>query len=215
MDLKAIAEILGPFDADESPECILMRLRVARDAAAPANAASIDRVLVPMLRVVRGMNVDMSAFTRFVPPEKYDVLLTDIHVEDLPLIAQDLGVPYLGPVTGPLASSQVSGKMHGVHSRLVVALPVRRKGVAVWVPFILDTGAPYNYLSAATLPALGLTEALPNICTVEIAGVPTVAALSHAHFDCVNLIGAQFLVKSRAVLTVDYGADTFAMAISA
>ena len=156
---------------------------------------------------------DVSAFTRFVPPNEYDVMLTDIRSEDLPQIAQDLDVTYLGEVPNYDAFTfPVQGIMHGVHSRLIIALPVKRRDVAVWVPFIVDTGAPYNYLSIDVMTALGFMDHLPQTCTVEIAGVRTAVAISRAHFECVNILGAQFLVKSGALLTVDYKADRFSIA---
>jgi hypothetical protein len=80
-----------------------------------------------------------------------DVLIQDITEETLlKEISQLTGKQYLSKVS-ELDSKQpldvFKGNFFGPKSRIILPLAVNHKGNCRWVHFILDTGAPYTYLS--------------------------------------------------------------------
>lgn len=96
-----------------------------------------------------------------VKPQSYDVLLTDINDNTLRgEISEGLGVQYLEKAVGVDAARPVdfiNGYLHGVRRHPVLACPVYKNEVteALWVIFILNTGAPSTYLcSKVNVPAI-------------------------------------------------------------
>jgi len=84
----------------------------------------------------------------------------------------------------------------------MVALQVRRRmKPCLWVPFIVDTGAPFNFVSVDVLTALGFADHVQEHAGHR--GVSVGAGMSH------SLIGHQFLTKIGAVLTIDYWSNRF------
>lgn len=87
-----------------------------------------------------------------VKPQNYDVLLIDINDNTLRgELSEGLSVQYLEKAVGVDAARPVdfiSSYLYGVKRRPVLACPVYKNDVtkALWVIFILDTGAPSTYL---------------------------------------------------------------------
>jgi hypothetical protein len=84
-------------------------------------------------------------------PEDYDVLFTDINHETLEkMIAEEVGIPYLSKPTVAEANEVVkvgTGYMHGKNRCTIVPFIVGHREEARWVFFIVDSTAPYTYLS--------------------------------------------------------------------
>lgn len=151
--------------------------------------------------ISRAMPVDVNA-ERFIPPEKYDVLITDIQESDILQIGLELEHDNLADATED-AAFPVNGTFYGENLRLFVALTVKKKNKLRWVLFLLDTGSPHTFLRTDTYDALGFTT-IPRSTQVAINGVDVAVAPSHDHFHNINLLGQNFMKAAQLCLSVNY-----------
>ena len=144
----------------------------------------------------------------YVDPSLYDLLLTDVKEQDLyDEIAKMLQVEYLQPQEeGNRERSDITGILFGPNCRPVLNLVVEttRFRKAVNIIFIVDTGSPSLFISENAMRALGFNDFSQQVFQVKIGGHVYEANQSHSHFADVNLIGASFLARARALLLVDY-----------
>ena len=154
---------------------------------------------------------------KFLRPDDFDVVLTDMAESDLHLMAELEGVGYLN-VSKQEPVFPVLGLIMGAHRRLMVNLLVRRRAVPEHeyrnVVFMVDTGSPYTFLSRAAMSALvGPGKNVPRMMRLEIHGNPQslVCYLSppDKHFAEINLLGMDWLEMMRVQLDVDWLQKTF------
>ena len=154
---------------------------------------------------------------KFLRPDDFDVLLTDIAESDLHLMAQLEGVGYLN-VSNAEPSFPVEGLIMGAHRRFMVNLLVRRRAMADSyrnVIFMVDTGSPYTFLSTAAMAAIaGPDKNVLSMMRLEIHGNQSIVCYlspPNKHFAEINLLGMDFLEMKRAQLNVDWVQKTFQM----
>jgi hypothetical protein len=157
----------------------------------------------------------------YIKPSLQDMLLTDITAEELLIVAERLGVEYLGPAPTFPVSFPVDGEIYGPNKRLMVNLACRRRRTntsAINVIFLINTGSPASYLSAKAMEALiGNTEShLPQQLPVMIHSdnVITCHLSPHdKHFANVNVLGMDFLSKNLLSLSMNYEKETFQLTL--
>ena len=156
---------------------------------------------------------------KFLRPDDFDVLLTDMAESDLHLMAQLEGVGYLN-VSRAEPSFPVEGLIMGAHRRFMINLLVRQRAMAYSndyrnVIFMIDTGSPYTFLSTSAMSAIvGSDKNVPSMMRLDIHGNQSlVCYLSppNKHFADINLLGTDFLEMKRAQLDVDWPQKTFQM----
>ena len=144
-------------------------------------------------------------------------MLLDLKEDDLYNgVSLALGVKYLSKAD---CSSRwpAKGCIFGA-GRILVSLPVKmatsegRTSEARNVHFIVDAGAPTTFMSSSaadTICGAGcrvedqieLFKAAINGVTLAVHQTPE----KSCHFSGLNVLGADFLTKSHAVLRIDYG----------
>ena len=143
-----------------------------------------------------------------MPPTSYDVFITDISEADLAHLGRDhFGFERLSRAAAADAHFPARGVIYGANKRVFVPLAVRHSsGALVRVIFLLDTSAPSSFLRDDTLRALGFTDTVPSAPNVFIMGYKLSVGISHGHFANVDLLGADFLFRAGATVTVNYAA---------
>jgi hypothetical protein len=141
-------------------------------------------------------------------PASFDVLITDISEADLAHLGRDhFGFERLSLASPADAHFPARGVIYGVNRRVFVPLTVRHSsGEPIRVFFLIDTGAPSTFLREDTLQAIGFVDAVPSSPNVFINGIKISVGISHGHFSNVDLLGADFLFRTGAILTVNYSA---------
>jgi hypothetical protein len=149
----------------------------------------------------------------YIPPSQYDVLLSDIGHNDLVgNISQRLNVTYLSRGEVGDFKSAV-GILYGTNARPMVNLVVssKRYKVPINVIFLVDTVSPALYVCDLAMQALGFTDNTPATFDLCFGGSTHEAVMSplkvdgkEGHYKDINLIGATFLTKMQAKVTVDY-----------
>jgi len=153
---------------------------------------------------------------KFLRPDDFDVLLTDIAESDLHLMAQLEGVGYLN-ISSAVPSFPAEGLIMGAHRRFMVNLLVRRRAEPDYrnVIFMVDTGSPYTFLSAAAMSALvGPGKNAPSMMRLEVHGDQSIVCYlspPDKHFAEINLLGMDFLEMKRVQLDVDWRQKSFVM----
>lgn len=153
---------------------------------------------------------------KFLRPDDFDVVLTDMAESDLHLMAELEGVGYLN-VSSAEPVFPVEGWIMGMHKRFMVNLLVRRRAVPSLeyrnVVFIVDLGSPYTFLSSTAMSALvGPGNKVPGMMRLEIHGNQSlVAYLSPLDRNLaeINLLGMDWLEMMRVQLDVDWLQKTF------
>ena len=151
---------------------------------------------------------------KFLRPDDFDVLLTDMAESDLHLMAQLEGVGYLN-VSRTQPSFPVEGLIMGAHRRFMVNLLVRRRATVDFrnVIFMIDTGSPYTFLSTAAMSAMvGPDKNVPHMMRLEIHGNQSIVCYlspPDKHFADINLLGMDFLEMRRVQFDVDWQQKTF------
>jgi hypothetical protein len=145
----------------------------------------------------------------YIDPQALDLLLTDVKEDNMRTIARNLGTSYLADASST-PTYPIIGELYGEYNRAVVNLVVSMRKRAKDVIFIVDTGSPFTYLSAATLHALGCRNIFPGTVTVEVHGrlLNVHLSPSTSHFADVNVLGTDFMFATEARLLVDYGKMT-------
>ena len=145
-------------------------------------------------------------YENYTPPSQYDVLLSDVgHIDLIENISQRLNVIYLsrGEV-GYLKS--VDGILYGTNARPMVNLVVSSKyhKVPINMIFMVDTCSPSLFVCDLAMKALGFTDDIPTNFDLCFGGSTHEAVRKEGHYKNINIIGATFLTKMRAKVTVDY-----------
>lgn len=148
-----------------------------------------------------GLLVD--AAPNFIPPSQYDVLVTDICEEDLKSVCIELGQEYLS-IRENKAELPLSGLFYGSNHRMFVCLPVEKRNIKLNVPFLIDTGAPYTYVTRDVFEKLGYVEKCPSSATMHVNDTAMNVNRSVGHFENVNLLGQDFFLYAKLTLSVNY-----------
>ena len=86
-----------------------------------------------------------------VRPSDFDVLLTDLDEETLKdEIPRYIGIPFLKEATEEEAAkvaTELHGRIYSGTFRQVLPCVLSHKNKARWVFFLIDTGAPFTYIS--------------------------------------------------------------------
>ena len=133
-----------------------------------------------------------------IPPNEYDVLITDITEGDMLKIGEILGLVCDPPVF------PIKGIMYGQNVRVFVPLVVKVRQTSINVNFLFDTGSPVSYLRAETFENLGFRESVPSEVVANIHGFSAPVHLSHGHFENVNVLGQDYLRRVGIIATLDY-----------
>jgi hypothetical protein len=147
----------------------------------------------------------------WVDAAEADLMLSDVTHELLAAdIAPALGVAHLAPVcadvTWPVRAC-LFGAFSRVMASVVVTAPPRTLEAAarsVNVVFVVDTGSPYTFLAQSTLQALGYGDTPPRHVPLCVHGVGMTVQASHSRFADANVLGTDFLVRARCMLTLDF-----------
>ena len=116
-----------------------------------------------------------------IPPNEYDVFITDTTEGDMLQIGEILGVVNLSPVYDPPVFP-INGIIYGHNVRIFVPLVVKVRQTSINVNFLFDTGSPVSYLRAETFKNLGFRESIPFEVVANIHGFSAPVHLSHGHF---------------------------------
>ncbi len=181
----------------------------------------LDNAIIPLMALVRKMltggpyDIVHDRSPPSSPGSGSGCLLQDLKEVNLYQDASDLlGVKYLSPAASPMDGKAwpVHGALYGLARRSLVSLPTQlRPGMpCVNVFFLVDTGAPITEISPSAFTALG-SDAVPPLATCGfVNGVPCqlqLCAQGGNHPD-IPLLGADYLARIGAVLTVNYKIDT-------
>ncbi|OAQ23033.1 hypothetical protein K457DRAFT_36828 [Linnemannia elongata AG-77] len=127
-------------------------------------------------------------------------------------ISTQLGVQYLSESTPAQSEMKCNrGVVWGVNNH---AKPVN-------VHFLVDTGTPVTYICRKALRGLGAAESDIEkdgfTWAMSVNGVNLKVAMSplDKHFPDINLLGSDFLVTARCILTVNYVAKTCVVELGA
>jgi hypothetical protein len=101
--------------------------------------------------IERGQFVDIHDLVG-VQPKDYDVVLSDMDKDTLHTdISKVVGIPYLKEATKDDADKvarEINGALYGETFCMIFPCVLSAKSTARWVFFIVDSGAPSNYISA-------------------------------------------------------------------
>ena len=118
----------------------------------------------------KGHFVDIHDVTGLQPSE-FNVLISDITHKTLEsTISQDIGMDYLSKAEEPDANrvlESVTGYIRRLGHRALVPLVVNNDGEARWVFFIIDSSAPFTYLSVQVNGHSSHSESQVNIVVIR------------------------------------------------
>ena len=144
-------------------------------------------------------------------PTDFDVLLTDVHSNELHHEISDmLNTNYLEDADNDDVQ-EATGTVWGPHNRIFIATIVRMSNKLKHVHFLIDTGSPSTYICDEVLQSFGKTVSNPhNPFSVHINGKPILALQSpeNMHFKDINILGTDFMKTFKCVLTVDFDKET-------
>jgi len=152
----------------------------------------------------------------YIQPSLQDLILTDIHADELLSIATRLGVDYVGPAPTFPGSFPVEGLVSGPNKRLMVSLTCRAEGnnpKAINTIFLINTGSPNTFLSAKAMEAL-VGKPRCNVGTIMGVRIHTKHVIEchlsphDKHFADMNVLGANFLVENGLTLKANYSNKT-------
>ena len=94
--------------------------------------------------------------------------------------------------------------------RLMFSLPTKIKNKTKNAIYLLDTSSPFNYLCEETITAFKV-EIPTATFAISISGINCDALVSGiiTHFSEMNILGSDFLHKSKAILNFDFEKDVF------
>ena len=165
------------------------------------NLTNLHEVICKMMEEERSNTLEPMQMT--IPPNKYDVLITDITDGEMLKIGEILGVANLSPVCDP-PLFPIDGIMYGQNVRIFVPLVVKVRQTSIHVNFLFDTASPVSYLRAETFENLGFRESIPSEVVASIHGFSVPVHLSHGHFENVNILGQDYLRRVGIIATLDY-----------
>ncbi|KAI3637544.1 hypothetical protein MIR68_004193 [Amoeboaphelidium protococcarum] len=129
--------------------------------------------------------------------------------ENLREIAKSLDVEYLFAASFPRRFPAIGNILGGNHRRSHQEAP------AVNIVFLVNTGSPVSYLSKRAMKALiGHGGNVPQMLYVQVHNERAIEfhlSPPGSHFQDVNVLGMDFLIKNRLSLVMDYDAETFTL----
>lgn len=145
-------------------------------------------------------------YCTFDPTRYFDILLQDVGTEQLKSFSKRMGVEEFslvqpGEIRFPAKGIIVGSSTH----RLFISLAVAYEDKTIWVPFLVDSGCPWNFMSARTMNALGVTP--PRGTTFTIHGFDDClvnVSPSKSHFADVNIIGGDFFHHTSVLMLPVY-----------
>ncbi|KAL1964762.1 hypothetical protein VTN77DRAFT_6629 [Rasamsonia byssochlamydoides] len=144
----------------------------------------------------------------YVTPDQFDVFLADVTYSKLKTdMSQIFGVEYLSQATDADAKhiSDIDQAIsHGETYRTIYPCVVCIRDKAYWVFFIIDSGAPFTYLSSQACKVFGIKEGKPK--SARLAGHNCIIRMSpsSSHFHDVNILGADFCCLHNITVWHDY-----------
>ena len=163
------------------------------------------------------LSVDCAMFDVQYSPTDFDVLLTDVHSDELHHdISRMLGTAYLEDADTNGAQEAV-GIVWGPHNRVFVATVVMMGNKRKHVHFLVDTGSPFTYVCDEVMQSFGRLVANPkNAFSIHINGRPVLALQSpeDKHFKDINVLGTNFMKTFGCVLTADFDKETAMLLMS-
>ncbi|CAI5445537.1 unnamed protein product [Caenorhabditis angaria] len=151
-----------------------------------------------------------------LPYDEFDILLTDINEAKLAEIGHANDVVHLSPGTFSSPSFPVNGRIHGPNIRYMVPLVCQcagkpnSKAINIW--FLCNSGSPFTCLSVKSLEALlgsgNATHTLYNIA-IQDQKSKIECHVSKAHYQEVNILGADSMRRLRLSCIVDWDEETF------
>jgi len=156
-------------------------------------------------------------------PRLFDLLPNDVPDDSLQQdISIQLGVQRLSESTPEQAMMKHNcGFVWGSNNRLFVPMSVALDAGPINIHFLIDTGAPVTYLGRKALRALGAAESDMKTdgfsWAVTINGINLKAVMSplDKQFPDINLLGSDFLVTGRCILTANYVSKTCVVELGA
>lgn len=137
-----------------------------------------------------------------------EVLLQDVGREDLEgAVAGILKTGFLSAAQDSQPSWPMIGVLYGPKDRPLVNAVFSRGGRSVNAFCLVDTGSPNTYMSVDTLRALGAADCTADCVRVLVHGEEMDVTLSSRNFEDLNLIGADFMRRTRTRLMIDYSSS--------
>ena len=150
-------------------------------------------------------------------PTNFDVLLTDVHSDELHHeISKLLDTPYLEDAEDS-GSKEATGIVWGPHNRIFVATVVKMSDKFKHVHFLVDTGSPFTYVCNEVLQSFNKTVSNPhNPFRLDINGMPLLVLQSpeDKHFKDINILGTDFMKTFGCVLTVDFDKEKASLVLA-
>jgi len=196
------------IDADEAEAAVSSPkvIRSLKRMSEGGSAEVVQRVeaLLHELSVLQHLG---DAAPEYLGSDQNDILTSDLDAEVLKLrVAPALSIKYLAEATSS-SVSEVTGIMWGRFARPFMSLAVSKRETtqAFEVPFMYDSGSPITLLSKDTLQKLGHMESIPAETKVIINGTAMLVQLaSQTRLEGINVLGADFMGRARAVAELDY-----------
>jgi hypothetical protein len=144
-----------------------------------------------------------------VDPKQIDILLTDVTGEDLRRAFEDENCLTL--IDDPVEILEAKGFMFGEYDRLLILLPVTVLRKTMMIPFLIDTGSPYTFLSTDAFSKYGLELPTDDKFMSCLNGTDMRIHFSpeKSHFAEICVLGSDYLYKSSSKLTCFYASRVF------
>ncbi|CAP33537.2 Protein CBG15215 [Caenorhabditis briggsae] len=151
-----------------------------------------------------------------LPYNEFDALISDINNEELVEIGLTKGIGHLSSGTFSSPAFPVTGTIHGLNIRYMVPLICQRAGKpnskAVFIWFLVDTGSPFTCLSVKSLESLfgegNVTHSRFDVA-IQDEKSRIECEVSKAHFQEVNILGANAMRRLKLSIVVDWEEETF------
>jgi len=151
-----------------------------------------------------------------IPPNEYDVLVSDIDEAELEKLGERKGIKHLSPGSFDSPAFPVKGYIHGLNNRYMIPLICRRSEkpsariVNVW--FLVDTGSPHTFLTEKAVDAIfgpGTTPFRDVDLSIQDENSTIECYLSHDHFEQVNILGTSAMLLLELSIHVNWKKRTF------
>ena len=136
--------------------------------------------------------------------KNFDIMLGDIPGIDVEKkIAPALGIIHLGESSKkPEEYDDISGTVYGDGLRCFAPMVLDNGEKKIDAVFLVDTGAPQTFISEKTLRAMNWSYEIDNHVLLKINGVELLVQKSKNHFAEINVLGMDFLLYSKGLLSV-------------